>query len=124
MAAVELGGRPLLAAGHADATLRLWDLQRQVCLLQAPLRPGGGSADEGGAAPAHIAFAPPPADEPGRPGKLVVQLDEPEQEGGTSRFTAFDLYGSAGPGTSLTGLDMQQVGLSSCASMLSSSCTE
>ena len=57
-----------------------------------------------------MAFAPSPADEPGRPGKVVVQLDEPGQDAAAaSQFIAFELYGSAGTMSSLSGVDMQQV---------------
>ena len=108
MAAVELAGHSLLAAAYSDASLRLWDLSRQACLLHSPLLPSG--AQEGAALPTQMAFAPSPADEPGRPGKVVVQLDEPGQDSAaTSRFIAFELYGSPGTMSSLSGVDMQQV---------------
>ena len=107
MAAVELVGHTLLAAAYSDASLRLWDLSRQACLLHSPLLPSG--AQEGAALPTHMAFAPSPADEPGRPGKVVVQLDEPGQDAAASQFIAFELYGSAGTMSSLSGVDMQQV---------------
>ena len=110
MAVVDVAGHTLLAAAYSDASLRLWDLGRQACLLHSSLLPS--AAQEGPALPTHTAFAPPPADEPGRPGKLVVQLDEPDQAAGASRFYAYELYGSAGAGASLTGLDMQQVNVS------------
>lgn len=107
MAVVDVAGHTLLAAAYSDASLRLWDLGRQACLLHSSLLPS--AAQEGPALPTHTAFAPSPADEPGRPGKLVVQLDEPDQAAGASRFYAYELYGSEGAGASLTGLDMQQV---------------
>ena len=109
MAVVDVAGHTLLAAAYSDVSLRLWDLGRQACLLHSSLLPS--AAQQGLALPTHTAFAPPPADEPGRPGKLVVQLDEPGQAAGASRFYAYELYGSAGAGASLTGLDMQQVKL-------------
>lgn len=107
MAAVEVAGHTLLAAAYSDASLRLWDLSRQACLLHSPLLPDG--AQEGAALPTRIAFAHPPADEPGRPGKVVVQLDEPVQDAAASRFLAFELYGTPGTMSSLSGVDMQQV---------------
>jgi hypothetical protein len=105
MAVVDVAGHALLAAAYSDASLRLWDMGRQACLLHSSLLPG--AAQEGQALPTHIAFAPSPADEPGRPGKLVVQLDQPDQAAGASRLFAYELYGNAG--ASLTGLDKQQV---------------
>ena len=165
MSSVALGGCTLLAVAYADASLRLWDTDKQSCLLQVSIqnpaailqhvmpelrsmlmlacrhpdlkhvcwvapsdwepsqrtltlegpclqssvRPGGavGSA----AQPTRIAFAPAPAEEPGRPGKLVVQLDEPGQAAASSRFIAFDLLGSAGAASALSGIDLQQVRL-------------
>ena len=165
MTSVVLEGCTLLAVAYADASLRLWDTDKQSCLLQmstesaasivqhvmpklqsmlmlacrhpdpkhmcwvalrvfkpsqrtlilegpclqSSVRPGGavGSA----AQPTHIAFAPAPAEEPGRPGKLVVQLDEPGEAAASSRFVAFDLHGSAGASSTLSGIDMQQVRL-------------
>ena len=50
MAAVELVGHTLLAAAYSDASLRLWDLSRQACLLHSPLLPSGAQE---GAASAH-----------------------------------------------------------------------
>lgn len=165
MTTVALGKSVLLAVAYADASLRLWDIDKQSCLLQvstenpaaivqhvtpklqamlmmasrhphlkhvcwvAPcdwkpsqrtptlegpclqssVRPAGavGSAVQ----PTNIAFAPAPAEEPGRPGKLVVQLDEPGPAAASSRFIAFDLHASAGAATALSGVDMQQVRL-------------
>jgi len=116
MAAIELAGHTLLAVAYSDASLRLWDLKKHSCLLQSSLLPSG--AQEGAGLPTRIAFAPPSVDEPGRPGKLVVQLDEPNQDVTASQFIAFELYGGAGAVSSLTGVDMQQVsasqGLSWC----------
>ena len=106
MAAVELAGQTLLAAAYTDASLRLWDLSRHALVLHSPLLPGGA---QGAALPTHMAFAPPPADEPGRPGKMVVQLDEPDQDVAASRFVAYELYGSAGTVAAFSGIDMQQV---------------
>ena len=77
--------------------------------LQSSVRPGGAAGSA--AQPTRIAFAPPPAEEPGRPGKLVVQLDEPGKAAASSRFIAFDLHGSAGAASALSGIDMQQVRL-------------
>ena len=107
MAAVELAGHALLAVAYSDASLRLWDLSRQACLLHSPLVPGG--AQEGAPLPTNMAFAPSPADEPGRPGKVVVQLDEHVQDAAASRFVAFELYGTPGTMSSLSCVDMQQV---------------
>ena len=107
MAAVELAGHTLLAVAYSDASLRMWDLKKHACLLQSSLLPSG--AQEGAGLPTRIAFAPPSVDEPGRPGKLVVQLDEPNQDAAASQFIAFELYGGAGAVSSLTGVDMQQV---------------
>ena len=107
MAAVDLAGHTLLAAAYSDASLRLWDLSRQACLLHSPLLPSG--AQEGAALPTRIVYAHPPVDEPGRPGKVVVQLDEPVQDGAASRFIACQLYGTPGTMSSLSGVDMQQV---------------
>ena len=107
MAAVELAGHTLLAVAYSDASLRLWDLSRQAHLLHSPLVPSG--TQEGAALPTNMAFAPPPGDEPGRPGKVVVQLDEPVQDAAASRFVAFELYGTPGTMSSLSGLDLQQV---------------
>ena len=107
MAAVELAGHTLLAVAYSDASLRLWDLKKHTCLLQSSLLPSG--AQEETRLPTRVAFAPPSVDEPGRPGKLVVQLDEPNQDATASQFIAFELYGGAGAVSSLTGVDMQQV---------------
>ncbi len=110
MAAIKLAGHTLLAVAYSDASLRLWDLKKHSCLLQSSLLPSG--AQEGAGLPTRIAFAPPSVDEPGRPGKLVMQLDEPNQDATASQFIAFELYGGAGAVSSLTGVDMQQVSAS------------
>ena len=165
MTSVALGGCTLLAVAYADASLRLWDTDRQSCLLQVSMespaavvqhvtpelqsmlvmacrhpdlqhvywvtpcdwkpsqltsilemfrmqssvRPGGATGSA--AQPTRIAFALAPVEEPGRPRKLVVQLDEPGQAAASSRFIAFDLHSSVGATSTLGGLDMQQVRL-------------
>ena len=110
MAAIKLAGHNLRAGADSDASLRLWDLKKHSCRLQTSLLPSG--AQEGAGLPTRIAFAPPSVDEPGRPGKLVMQLDEPNQDATASQFIAFELYGGAGAVSSLTGVDMQQVSAS------------
>lgn len=84
LAAVSIGSRQLLAAAYADGALRLWDIRRQACLLQEPLKPDSTTADA--MAPTRLRFAAPPAGEPRRPGKIVVQFDRPEASSG-ARFT-------------------------------------
>ena len=110
----------MLACRHPD--LKHWDqvapcrrkpsyrmLTLEGPCLQSSVRPGGAVGTA--AQPTHIAFAPAPVEEPGRPGKLVVQLDEPGQATASSRFIAFDLHSSVGATSTLGGLDMQQVRL-------------
>ena len=90
--------------------------------LQSSVRPGGavGSAGQ----PTRMAFAPAPAEEPGRPGKLVMELDEPEEAPASSSFIAFELHRSAGAASALGGVDMQQVCLhpSAAAPLMCWSC--
>ena len=75
--------------------------------MQSSVRPGGATGSA--AQPTRIAFALAPVEEPGRPRKLVVQLDEPGEAAASSRFIAFDLHGSAGAASALSGIEMQQV---------------
>jgi hypothetical protein len=70
------GGRQLLGAAYADASLRLWSVPKQACVLHEALKPDLALA------PSRLRYAPPPADEPGRPGKLLVQLDAPSAAAG------------------------------------------
>ena len=69
------GGRSLLAAAHADGTLRLWSPARRACVLAEAARPGAAAAE--GNAPSRLRYAPPPHGGVGRPGKLVAQYDAP-----------------------------------------------
>ena len=73
-------GRTLLGAAYADASLRLWSVPKQACALHEPLKPDSSTA--AALAPSRLRYAPPPADEPGRPGKLLVQFDAAETAAG------------------------------------------
>ncbi len=79
---MSIGGRRLLAAAYADGTLRLWDLRRQACLLQEPLKPDSTTADA--LTPTRLRFAAPSATEARRPGKIIAQFDRPEAASGAS----------------------------------------
>lgn len=81
------GGRQLLAAAYSDASLRIWSVPRQACALHEPLRRGSATAAQA-LSPTRLAFADAPADEPGRPGKLVVQLDPPAEAAGGAAVSA------------------------------------
>ncbi|EIE23821.1 hypothetical protein COCSUDRAFT_83696 [Coccomyxa subellipsoidea C-169] len=112
LAAVSIGGRRLLAAAYADGTLRLWDLRRQACLLQEPLKPDSTTADA--LTPTRLRFAAPSATEARRPGKIIAQFDRPEaaSRGQDSHFAVFELNGEVSTdGGSISGLTLQQVAI-------------